>query len=597
MQTTTPDDDVAMMQWCVEHAPPLPLELSITPVSERTSAFASLENVGELDGAQKTSAAIAEELGRLHAELKGGGRPGGRARRRGEGAASLSGPAQDVGGSSGSGSKRRKKAAGGPARSLDEGGKLAAEDRGEASPKHLAPLGSPADQVGEPPGPSVGIESHAAGVGPEMDESQQPEGDLPHGGSGREIAEDGLADQMPISTVGAVQSPSSSFWARVEPHFAPLDLDQVQTALFGGGGVDSLPQSTLDNYLARLRASWAVDPSEQTGDLSRSGICASSCLDVAAPMSVSARSLECESCSAEIPPPSTARVCASCSTKVKTVFATLNVHRQRSALCEFSVGPGPSPARSEQFPGARTAVPAIVQAVRKCFECCLAVDRAQLQTCELTAAPMPVMPVIPVTPVMPVMPVINVSVDPIPCRQCANPQSRVRHTCSRASSRARSTADAAAYRPPACRPPAFRPTPQLSDDIPATEMLSKTIGDACSAISDGRNPTVSARFSELLADFRWNGVGFTEPLTTWDVTKLCSRLANLVQVLEVTARSQREGEIGVRASLAAYQTPTIEPVENEIALSEIEREAVSCPDGSYSSIFFWVLPSFVVWAM
>ena len=77
MQTTTPDDDVAMMQWCVEHAPPLPLELSITPVSERTSAFASLESVGELDGVQKTSATIAEELGRLHAEL----------RRRREGAA------------------------------------------------------------------------------------------------------------------------------------------------------------------------------------------------------------------------------------------------------------------------------------------------------------------------------------------------------------------------------------------------------------------------------------------------------------------------------------------------------------------------------
>ena len=110
MQTTA-DDDILMTSWCTEHAPPLPLEFSITPVSERTRAFACLENVGDMEGAQKTSPAIAEELIRLHALLRDKGRARSKRREEGtdSGSVSSGGDWSGDSGGTGSASKKRKK--------------------------------------------------------------------------------------------------------------------------------------------------------------------------------------------------------------------------------------------------------------------------------------------------------------------------------------------------------------------------------------------------------------------------------------------------------------------------------------------------------
>ena len=93
MQTSL-KDDVTMKQYCRKHAPPLPIEYSLTPEAERARAFAVMKHASDigpqpgLSTVDPSPEQILQTLHRLHLELTQQSRGGNKRRRKGDQAAS-----------------------------------------------------------------------------------------------------------------------------------------------------------------------------------------------------------------------------------------------------------------------------------------------------------------------------------------------------------------------------------------------------------------------------------------------------------------------------------------------------------------------------
>lgn len=354
MQTSL-KDDVTMKQYCRKHAPPLPIEYSLTPEAERARAFAVMKHASDigpqpgLSTVDPSPEQILQTLHRLHLELTQQSRGGNKRRRKGDQAASRA----------------------------DQPARLNADPA--AAPARKRTLSSYS---------SDGEEAHGA-AGDELDYGVGGSGSCERKSAGsdtdwvlRSFADELLDD---FTNLGRQRGRSSGtpqgsakdegFWATVQPYFVPFNANQATRMLFG---CSSAPPSAIDSYVQRLargrHAATAFIADQSTASLTEAicGATLSATVDIAdPPRPVQTTCPMCARVQRDAEDGQTDRLCSVCATSKVKVSMDVD---QQSAECIFQVRPsGCSESKQPALQEAQSA------ALLDMLNLCLQIDRRSLE--------------------------------------------------------------------------------------------------------------------------------------------------------------------------------------------------------------------------
>jgi hypothetical protein len=351
---TSPEDDVTMKQYCRKHAPPLPIEYSLTPDAERARAFGVMKHASDVDAARGLSSAdtspeqILHKLHRLHADLAQQSRAGTKKRRKPDHAAPR----------------------------MDQPGRV--KNNGAAAPVKKRTLSSYASD-GEDAQVVTRGDSALGSGSPGGTETQRIL---------RSFGDD-LLDDFTIPTRPRGRSSSAAhssakddgFWATVEPYFVPFDVNLATRMLFGSS---SAPPSAVQSYVQRLvrgrRAATAfiADPSTAALTAAICGATASAAIaiDVADACGLRTPCPICASTPSDADANQSGGICAVCSTG--TVNVSIDTD-QRSAECVFRVPCGKNESTHPTSSDSQSAP------VVELLDLCLQIDRRSLEIHEAAA--------------------------------------------------------------------------------------------------------------------------------------------------------------------------------------------------------------------
>ena len=330
MRTST-HDDVEMKQYCRRHAPPLPLEFSLTPESERLRAFGMMrhaKDVGSSRGGAREPAAeeILQAVHRAHQQMN---RSRGTHKRRRKAGAGDDAALHAAGLQADPAAPARKRALSSYTENGDDSSR-AASDAGDAASALSLSQGGPLDRI----------------LGPYSD---------------RKLDDFALMKAQSSAVAGAQgDAQGSGFWSSVEPYFVPFDRKQAARMLFGR---TDPPQSAPESYLQRLerghQAVTAFVRGAPEGNLAAERLCGATvstvvdaCDTAAADHPTAADNPQgtCALCAQTLEdgaqgsaqdngqesplPTSGLRLCSTCASQ--TVSLAMNVER-RAAECVFQV--------------------------------------------------------------------------------------------------------------------------------------------------------------------------------------------------------------------------------------------------------------------
>ncbi len=351
MQTSL-KDDVTMKQYCRKHAPPLPIEYSLTPDIERARAFGIMEHASGVDASRGVSSTdsnpeqILRTLHRLHAELAQQSRGGTKRRRKPDHAASRAGQPGRV--------KSDTAVAPAKKRTLSSYTSDGEDTQGIAAGDFERGPGSPRDT--------------------ETQRTLRPFGD--------DLVDDFAVPSRPrgkTSSAAHSSDKDDGFWATVEPYFVPFNSNLATQMLFGSSSAPA-PPSAVQSYVQRLvrgrqaATAFIADPSTATLTKSICGATTSAtiAIDVADARGLRTPCPICAQMTTNADANQPGSICSVCSTD--TVNVSIDAD-QRSVECIFQVRPGDSSESTRPKPSDRQPVP-----VLELLNLCLQIDRRSLET-------------------------------------------------------------------------------------------------------------------------------------------------------------------------------------------------------------------------